>query len=1162
MGEDAGRRPVAVTDVVGAAVVGNHNEVHVTQGATSAVRSAYWEQVRRIAPPELVGREAELAELAAFCTTESGPAYTWWRADAWAGKTALMARFALRPPAGVRVVPFFVTARLSAQNDVVAYADVVLEQLAELAGEGIPAHLTAATREAHLLRLYGVAARACAAREERLVLLVDGLDEDRGVTTGPDAHSVASLLPERSEAGMRVIVAGRPNPPIPMDVPHGHPLRDPSIVRPLSASAEAQVNRVAMEAELKHLLASPGLERDLLGLVVAAGGGLTAPDLAELTGEGEYWVRDVLTTRAGRTFGMRVESYLLAHEELQKHAAVMLGDRRLALFRDRLSAWAEEWRRRGWGAGAPQYLQRGYFRMLRAEGDLERMAELALDAARQDRMLATTGSDADALAEIRAVEELNLERGGERALVEMLRVAVRRDRLLERAAAVPGGLPGAWAAVGEVAHALALARGLPDRGRRARALNDIARVRAEQGDREQALELLAEAESVVVERDDRVPAWEFLLGVLAETYAELGELGRARGLLVERNDEAAVWHWSPALTVVRACLDADETALALEIASAAPDPAGAEATGLVARHLALADRVDQALSTACDAEHAGFLVALVQVSAVLRERGRQEEADLLFERIRRVPRSAREAEPMFKALIRAGDLDRAWQVARGAERHGGFDKSRMWVVYTTELAAVGAFDLAEDVIARLRPLDRARASGPLAVALAKAGEFDRAESVARGDRDRDALAEVAAALTAAGHVDRALELAEDVVVGYKRHAARVRVVAALAATGDRDRAGDLARSLPYWKNRADVLIAVARPAAKSGDRASAVALLTETEAGMHAAPDAMTRLRTLCRAARALAGAGHGAPATAVLADVERVHADVASEEASEARARTEITGEVADALAAAGEIDRAEAYFRDGLGADAAPAGASVDDGPLLFDAEQRPVMARIARAVAARGDTEGAWERAASLPRGLRESALAGVVVELAGAGRDDEARRLAGELSGMVEDGPGREGVGELAAVRLALGDAEGAAALLADLGTGTGLRPGVSPVVLTTLLTLGQGDRAVELATAHRFHETLPRAYAELIEACAAAGDTARAEALLASAGLTGEYAARACAALAVASAPVRARLLAARALLHGAWTTALPALLRLEPAVAPVVVELLRAGPGH
>lgn len=63
-------------------------------------------------------RDAELSEFTALCTSDSGSPYAWWRAGAWAGKTALMPWFALHPPQGVRIVPFFITARLGAQNDV------------------------------------------------------------------------------------------------------------------------------------------------------------------------------------------------------------------------------------------------------------------------------------------------------------------------------------------------------------------------------------------------------------------------------------------------------------------------------------------------------------------------------------------------------------------------------------------------------------------------------------------------------------------------------------------------------------------------------------------------------------------------------------------------------------------------------------------------------------------------------------------------------------------------------------------------------------------------------------------------------------------------------------------------------------------------------------
>ena len=93
----------------------------------AAVRSAYRKQVERIVPPELVGREAELRELAAYCTEPGRGPYVWWRAPAWAGKSALLSTFVLHPPAGVRVVSFFVTARFAGQSDRTAFLEVVLE---------------------------------------------------------------------------------------------------------------------------------------------------------------------------------------------------------------------------------------------------------------------------------------------------------------------------------------------------------------------------------------------------------------------------------------------------------------------------------------------------------------------------------------------------------------------------------------------------------------------------------------------------------------------------------------------------------------------------------------------------------------------------------------------------------------------------------------------------------------------------------------------------------------------------------------------------------------------------------------------------------------------------------------------------------------------------
>ena len=185
------------------------------------------------------------------------------------------------PAAGVRIVSFFVTARLAAQSDRGAFVPNVIEQLLAILGQPMPL-LTDATQDAHLLGLLDEAAQHCQQRDESLVLLVDGLDEDRGVSTGPAAHSIAAVLPASLSAGMRVIIAGRPNPPVPDDVPEHHPLRDPRIVCRLSASVHARAREREMNEALRELVDGPSEKRILIGLLVAAGGGLTAADLADL----------------------------------------------------------------------------------------------------------------------------------------------------------------------------------------------------------------------------------------------------------------------------------------------------------------------------------------------------------------------------------------------------------------------------------------------------------------------------------------------------------------------------------------------------------------------------------------------------------------------------------------------------------------------------------------------------------------------------------------------------------------------------------------------------------------------------------------------------------------------------------------------------------------
>ena len=487
------------------------------------MRSAYRKQVERIAPPELVGREAELRELAAYCTEPGRGPYVWWRAPAWAGKSALMSTFVLHPPAGVRVVAFFITARLGAQDTREAFTEVVLEQLAELLGQDLPPMLTAGTRDAHLLGMLEQAAQACAAHGERLILVVDGLDEDRGVTTGPDARSIAALLPHDPPAGMRVVVAGRPDPPIPDDVPGWHRLREPGIIRPLAPSAYAQDIKTLAQQELRRLLRGTPAEQDLLGLLTAARGGLSGPDLAALTGESLWEIEDVLHGVSGRTFTRRVstwqpedgpEVYLLGHEELQATARAYFGGQRLAGYQDRLHAWAEEYRDRGWPGGTPEYLLSGYFQMLTATGDTARLAACATDAARHERMLDITGGDAAALNEVTITLDL-IAAQDDPDLTAALSLARHRDYLTDRNTNIPASLPAVWATLGQHIRAEALAASITDPDRQAQALAAVAGALAEAGQHEQA---------ATVARSITDPDWQAqALAAVAGALAKAGQ---------------------------------------------------------------------------------------------------------------------------------------------------------------------------------------------------------------------------------------------------------------------------------------------------------------------------------------------------------------------------------------------------------------------------------------------------------------------------------------------------------------------------------------------------------------------------------------------------------------------------------------------------------------
>lgn len=899
-------------------------DVNLHTGAP--VRTRYREQVKRIAPRLLIGRDEELAELADFCSApESAGRYLWWRAKAWSGKSALLSWFALDHPPGIRLVSFFVTGRLAGQNDRRAFIDNVLEQLLTILGEASPPFMTESTREAHLLGLLTDAAEHCRRRNEQLVLIVDGLDEDRGVHDGPDSHSIAALLPAEPPAGMRIVVASRPNPPVPPDVPAHHPLFDGTVIRSLSPSVEGLAAQREMERELKGLLHGTAAEQDLLGLVTAAGGGLSSADLAELTGWSCWEVEDRLRTVTGRTFARRgshfrtdgPDAVLLGHEQLEVIARKMLGPARVAEYRERIHAWADRFRALNWPAGTPEYLFRGYFRMLGETDDLERMLMHAIDPARQDRVLDLSGGDTVALADITAVQDV-LAAAAEPDLVALVRLAVHRDHLLARNRAIPADLPAVRAMLGGHRRAESLAGSFPDPEERVGAFLSVADVLLDAGDREQAEVLRGRAELVartVSSPDVRAHA----MSSVVEAAVRAGALDRAETLAWQITSHSG---YLPGLrNVVDALIRSGDVDRAHQVARSIADLGGqAHALGAVAVAWAGEGRFDRAETVAQSASGPGpraYVLASIakklaglpdQRARAQRTLERAEAAASDAAAFEQVHALARVAEARLAAGAHAQVrevLGRAESVACGASLFEQVQLLRcvaeawievsdvdqaerivrsMWAP-SAETAAIVRLvdasqpdDVPEEGLIRLSMTDgfgHVAALEMVAGGLVKAGEADRAEAFARSISDSFGRNQVtistATALAECGSPERAAEVLRSVVFVSERTSALELVADRLVRSGSIGRARELAQSAGDTLAQAQVLVSIARSVAATGDCGQAEELLDRGEELARSITDFGDCVDALISVAHHLITAGLRTQADAVLRHAELV---------------------------------------------------------------------------------------------------------------------------------------------------------------------------------------------------------------------------------------------------------------------------------------------------
>ena len=1080
------------------------------QGASRvAVRSAYLEQVRRIAPPKLIGRDSELADVAAFCLDEHRGPYVWWRAPAWSGKSALMSTFVLRPPAiptgRVRIVSFFITARLAAQDTREAFTTVLLEQLCQLTGQDLPIAAGEVTREACLLDLLSQAAAACLSEGSRLILVVDGLDEDRGTTVGPDAHSIAALLPGNPPEGMRIIVAGRPNPPVPDDVPDWHPLRDPGIIRLLGQSPYARDVERLGRSEIRRLHAGTPVERDLLGLITAARGGLSAVDLRELTGGDLAEIEDVLHSVAGRTFTRRAgewradEVYLLGHEEIHNAACRYLGEAKLLECQDRLHAWADGYR--DWPPQTPEYLLRGYPRLLEMTGDLARLAALASEPARHELMLDLTGGDAAGITELTTVQNLLLA-AEDLDLGALAVLSVRRNELQQRNRFIPSTLPAVWATIGQAARAGHLARSIDYPDFRADALAGVGRAVARRAESPDTAVEYAEEAALAAEL-----AWPDRIPPIAVSIAELGLFDRAERLIRAISDPAVRAH-----------------GLA-EIAAVAP---GRD------RSLALGQEAVALARNSADPESGQS--TLIAVARLLSAHGDHRGAEALA---REATSLARNLDDYLRCLALA-------DIAIALCAMGDSDQSRR-LIAEAELAITGTTDL------RLRHHGFER----VIAAAVQLGDVAWAEHIVESedaqqltDHFRECLTYFAAGSTDFGGAERT---ASAIGAPADRTSALAGAATAAAREGNLawatrlvEAAEHAARAVPGQGARSRALTQVAAAVAEAGDDLHARKLALEVEKFARQRNDPSERIYERASLAEAIAETGDSDTARCLFLEMAEVVQRITDGETA---------ADKATHLATAGASLMGTAWAHDLLVIAEAPVRRMTD--PYLATIS----CAVLSQAWAAMGKADRAEEwldeslsraqnvRSSNLPRAMNNVVLAALAV-----GPPERAADLAREV-----EAPGDRtwclAVAAQSAARA--GDASRASGLIAEaelhlrMITDHGTRAGSLANVVHALVLLGDVDRAEELASTILRPGWSATAISRVVQARAECGDHDRAERL---ARRIAEPDNLAVALLNIAESAdeERAVRLIAEALALGAWTSALPQLVARRPEVVAVL----------
>ena len=733
-----------------------------------------------LAPRVLIGRSTELAALEAF--TGSGTQWRWIQGDAFVGKTALLAWFALHPPERVDLVACFLR-RASGDNTADYAMDVLTRQLALLADrrEYLPPPFVS-ERTDDFVDLLDEAARACAERNRRLIVLIDGLDEYDPTTTSIDVADwlpSASTLPDQA----MLLVASRAGADV--RLPLTHPLV--GCVQRITASEAATEIRQAAHKELDLALkASGNFIFPLISCLAVASGGLTANELHILLKRrgrdaDVSEIEALLGSSLSRSLmylpgydGADPRVYVFAHETLLTQARAQVAAD-LMTYEDLFDAWANDYIQCDWPIDTPRYLLRPYTRELaRRIRDLSTPGARCMKAVDQLfkvttyrswllRLFERTGNPAVPDQEIVAAQHAIIDsrdRSGLDADEVMFRLAVlalRRRPLTDDRADIAASIADVWARIGRVEASFELAAGIHDPHYRVQALSNMAAALAEAGQTRDALR-------AVTSIDDAEQRARALRGIAAT----LGSAGQPRAAA----DAAG--------QVLQAATSIDDHALR------------AEALIEIAATLARGGQLEAAADTARRAMQAAASInnpdprseALRAVAAAFAETGQPEAAADAAARALQAaattiddPKSrAKALTGVAVALAEAGQPEAAADAARQALQaatsiNNPDPRSEALRGVAAAFAETGQPEAAADAARQAlqaassieRPIPRLARLSMAAVALAEAGQHESALQAATGIDDEwwqaRALSEIAATLASAGQPGAAADMA-------------------------------------------------------------------------------------------------------------------------------------------------------------------------------------------------------------------------------------------------------------------------------------------------------------------------------------------------------------------------------------------------------------------